>query len=131
MKQLNYIKMEFPARSVNEGFARAAAAAFAAQLDPTMEELGDIRTAVSEAVTSEAFLTPDITVLPADGSGAAEGFADGLAALLLARRSDEARLSAAAAAAEAAQARGFSIETNAAALLALYAAFCGKAGESA
>ncbi len=52
MKQLNYIKLEFPARSVNEGFARAAAAAFAAQLDPTLEELGDIRTAVSEAVTN-------------------------------------------------------------------------------
>lgn len=52
MKQLNYIKTEFPARSVNEGFARAAAAAFAAQLDPTLEELGDIRTAVSEAVTN-------------------------------------------------------------------------------
>lgn len=52
MKQINYIKMEFPARSVNEGFARAAAAAFAAQLDPTMDELGDIRTAVSEAVTN-------------------------------------------------------------------------------
>ncbi len=52
MKQLNYIKMEFPAKSVNEGFARAAAAAFAAQLDPTMEQLGDIRTAVSEAVTN-------------------------------------------------------------------------------
>lgn len=52
MKQLNYIKLEFPARSVNEGFARTAAAAFAAQLDPTLEELGDIRTAVSEAVTN-------------------------------------------------------------------------------
>ena len=52
MKQLNYIKMEFPARSVNEGFARAAAAAFAAQLDPTLDELGDIKTAVSEAVTN-------------------------------------------------------------------------------
>ena len=52
MKQVNYIKLEFPARSVNEGFARAAAAAFAAQLDPTMEELGDIKTAVSEAVTN-------------------------------------------------------------------------------
>ena len=52
MKQLNYIKIEFPARSVNEGFARAAAAAFAAQLDPTLDELGDIRTAVSEAVTN-------------------------------------------------------------------------------
>ena len=52
MKQENYIKMEFPARSVNESFARAAAAAFAAQLDPTLDELGDIRTAVSEAVTN-------------------------------------------------------------------------------
>ena len=52
MKQLNYIKLEFPARSVNEGFARTAAAAFAAQLDPTLEELGDVKTAVSEAVTN-------------------------------------------------------------------------------
>ena len=52
MKQVNYIKMEFPARSANEGFARAAAAAFAVQLDPTMEQLGDIKTAVSEAVTN-------------------------------------------------------------------------------
>ena len=52
MKQVNYIKFEFPARSVNEGFARAAAAAFAAQMDPTLEELGDIKTAVSEAVTN-------------------------------------------------------------------------------
>ena len=52
MKQLNHIKMEFPARSVNEGFARSAAAAFAVQMDPTLEELGDIKTAVSEAVTN-------------------------------------------------------------------------------
>ena len=52
MKADNYIKIEFPSRSVNEGFARAAAAAFAAQLDPTMEELGDIKTIVSEAVTN-------------------------------------------------------------------------------
>ena len=52
MKQVNYIKFEFPARSVNESFARAAAAAFAAQMDPTLEELGDIKTAVSEAVTN-------------------------------------------------------------------------------
>lgn len=52
MKAENYIKIDFPSRSVNEGFARAAAAAFAAQLDPTMEELGDIKTAVSEAVTN-------------------------------------------------------------------------------
>jgi len=52
MKTKNYIKMEFPSRSVNEGFARAAIACFAAQLDPTLEELGDIKTAVSEAVTN-------------------------------------------------------------------------------
>ena len=52
MKELNYIKLEFPSRSSNEGFARSAAAAFAAQLDPNMEEMGDIRTAVSEAVTN-------------------------------------------------------------------------------
>jgi stage II sporulation protein AB (anti-sigma F factor) len=52
MKQLNYIKLDFPARSVNEALARAAAAAFASQIDPTLEELGDIKTAVSEAVTN-------------------------------------------------------------------------------
>ncbi len=44
--------LTFPARSVNEGFARLAAAAFAAQLDPTMDELGDIKTVISEAVTN-------------------------------------------------------------------------------
>lgn len=48
----NYIKLEFPSFSANEGFARAAAAGFAAQIDPTLEELGDIKTAVSEAVTN-------------------------------------------------------------------------------
>jgi len=52
MSSTNYIKLEFPSRSVNEGYARSAIAAFAAQLDPTLEELGDIRTAVSEAVTN-------------------------------------------------------------------------------
>ena len=52
MNALNYIKMEFPSKSSNEAFARTAAAAFAAQLDPTLEELGDIKTAVSEAVTN-------------------------------------------------------------------------------
>lgn len=44
--------MEFPSRSANEGFARTAAACFAAQLDPTLEELEDLKTAVSEAVTN-------------------------------------------------------------------------------
>ena len=52
MKAENYIKLDFPSRSSNEVFARTAAAAFAAQLDPTLEELGDIKTAVSEAVTN-------------------------------------------------------------------------------
>ena len=52
MKEINAIRLEFPSKSTNEAFARAAAAAFAAQLDPTMEELGDIKTAVSEAVTN-------------------------------------------------------------------------------
>lgn len=52
LTQKNYMKQEFPARSVNEGFARAAVAAFAAQLDPTLAEIGDIKTAVSEAVTN-------------------------------------------------------------------------------
>ena len=52
MKSINYIKLEFPSRSCNEALARSAAAAFAAQLDPTLEELGDVKTAVSEAVTN-------------------------------------------------------------------------------
>ncbi len=52
MKDENYMQLEFPSRSANEGFARAAVAAFAAQLDPTLDELGDIKTAVSEAVTN-------------------------------------------------------------------------------
>lgn len=52
MKFENYMSMEFPSKSTNEGFARSAVACFAAQLDPTLEELGDIRTAVSEAVTN-------------------------------------------------------------------------------
>ena len=47
----NYVTVEFLSRSSNEGFARVAAAGFAAQLDPTLDELGDIKTAVSEAVT--------------------------------------------------------------------------------
>ena len=52
MKFENYMILEFPSKSSNEGFARSAVACFAAQMDPTMEELGDIRTAVSEAVTN-------------------------------------------------------------------------------
>ena len=52
MKFENYMILEFPSKSSNEAFARSAVACFAAQLDPTLEELGDIRTAVSEAVTN-------------------------------------------------------------------------------
>ena len=52
MKFGNYMTLEFPSKSSNESFARTAVACFAAQLDPNLEELGDIRTAVSEAVTN-------------------------------------------------------------------------------
>ena len=48
----NYMVLEFLSRSSNESFARTAVATFAAQLDPTLDELGDIKTAVSEAVTN-------------------------------------------------------------------------------
>ena len=52
MKALNTVKITFPSRSVNEGFARSALSAFAAQADPTLDELADVKTAVSEAVTN-------------------------------------------------------------------------------
>ncbi len=52
MKPLNQIKLNFPSLSSNEGFARVAVGAFVAQLDPTVDELADIKTAVSEAVTN-------------------------------------------------------------------------------
>ena len=52
MQVENYVTLEFSSRSANEGFARTAAACFAAQLDPTLEEINDIKTAVSEAVTN-------------------------------------------------------------------------------
>ena len=52
MKFNNFMVLEFPSKSSNEAFARSAVACFAAQMDPTLEELGDIRTAVSEAVTN-------------------------------------------------------------------------------
>ena len=48
----NYMKLEFLSKSANESFARVVVAAFASQLDPTLEELSDIKTAVSEAVTN-------------------------------------------------------------------------------
>ncbi len=52
MKVINSMKLEIGSKSVNESFARATVSAFASQLDPTVEELSDIRTAVSEAVTN-------------------------------------------------------------------------------
>ena len=52
MNIINEMKLKIPGKSVNEGFARSAVAAFAAQLDPTVAEIADIKTAVSEAVTN-------------------------------------------------------------------------------
>ena len=52
MKAINEMTLEFPSRSSNEGLARSVAACFAAQMDPTLNELEDIKTAVSEAVTN-------------------------------------------------------------------------------
>ncbi|MGI6703496.1 MAG: anti-sigma F factor [Clostridia bacterium] len=52
MNAKNYMVLIIPSKSQNEAFARVATAAFAAQLDPTIEELADIKTAVSEAVTN-------------------------------------------------------------------------------
>jgi stage II sporulation protein AB (anti-sigma F factor) len=52
MKRVNEMKLTFQSRSLNEAFARSAVAAFTAMLDPTVEELTDLRTAVSEAVTN-------------------------------------------------------------------------------
>ncbi len=52
MKPVNQATVELISRSVNEGFARTAAACFAAQLDPTLDEVNDIKTAVSEAVSN-------------------------------------------------------------------------------
>lgn len=52
MKEQNSMSLTFPSRSANESFARTAVAGFIAQLDPTVDELCDIRTAVSEAVTN-------------------------------------------------------------------------------
>lgn len=52
VKPINEMKVTFLSRSANEAFARAAVAAFAAQLDPAVDELADLRTAVSEAVTN-------------------------------------------------------------------------------
>ncbi|MCL6548475.1 MAG: anti-sigma F factor [Alicyclobacillus sp.] len=48
----NYMRLQFPSRSENESLARVAVAAFAAQLDPTLEQFTELKTAVSEAVTN-------------------------------------------------------------------------------
>ena len=52
MKKINELKMVFDSRSVNESFSRVAVSAFSSQLDMTVEEMGDIKTVVSEAVTN-------------------------------------------------------------------------------
>lgn len=52
MQSKNEMKLEFDARSINEGFARMAVAAFIAENNPTLDEISDIKTAVSEAVTN-------------------------------------------------------------------------------
>lgn len=52
MQHINKMKLTFSSKSSNEAFARVVAAAFVSQLDPTIEELNDIKTAVSEAVTN-------------------------------------------------------------------------------
>ena len=52
MHSKNEVELSFDARSVNEGFARMAVAAFITELNPTMDELSDVKTAVSEAVTN-------------------------------------------------------------------------------
>ena len=52
MKNTNEIEIRFDSRSVNEGFARVAVASFMTQLNPTVEEVADVKTAVSEAVTN-------------------------------------------------------------------------------
>ena len=52
MKTTNEMELIFDSRSVNEGFARVSVAAFLTQLNPTLEEVADVKTAVSEAVTN-------------------------------------------------------------------------------
>ena len=52
MENNNYFKLEFEAKNINEGFARGVVAMFASELNPTLSEINDIKTAVSEAVTN-------------------------------------------------------------------------------
>ena len=65
----NRFKCIFPARSVNESFARMAASAFVAQLDPRVDELADLKTAVSEAVTNVIVHAYAGTEIPPDRPG--------------------------------------------------------------
>ena len=52
MERTNEMSIEFDSRSCNEGFARVSVAAFCTQLNPTLEEVADVKTAVSEAITN-------------------------------------------------------------------------------
>ena len=72
MKSENYMNLEFPSRSANEAFARSAIACFAAQLDPTLDELGDIKTAVSEAVHRPRLPRDDRAGHPAGAAAAGQ-----------------------------------------------------------
>ena len=65
MKMVNQVKFTFMSRSANESFARAALAAFLAQADPTVPQLADIKTAVSEAVTNCIVQVGQITLTAA------------------------------------------------------------------
>lgn len=67
MRDTNEMKMEFDSCSENEGFARVAAAAFLTQLNPTVEEVSDVKTAVSEAVTNAIIHGYEGKVCGADG----------------------------------------------------------------
>ena len=69
MKPINKLKLEFPAQSVNESFARATVAAFAAAVNPTIDEVNDIKTAVSEAVTNSVVHGYDLAAGQTAGEG--------------------------------------------------------------
>lgn len=68
MRDTNEMKIEFDSCSENEGFARVAAAAFLTQLNPTVEEVSDVKTAVSEAVTNAVIHGYEGKLLDADGA---------------------------------------------------------------
>ena len=69
MKVINQAQFSFPAQSVNEGFARAAVAAFLAQADPTVADLTEMKTAVSGYLQTLYDLKPDAVggAMPGDG----------------------------------------------------------------